>query len=140
VRKEIKFRAWDTQAKCMLGGGGMQLNATTGELNHLPSVIPMQYTGLKDKDGRGIYEGDIIRHTRFNWSAEGYSEHQTNLILAAIVSWDEERCAFRAEGKLEEGGGFGWGFPLGSDKRADRTEVEVIGNIYENPELLKEEQ
>ena len=97
--------------------------------------IPLQYTGLKDKQGKEIYEGDILRVTRFNWKELGHPAHRTNLTNICYVFWDEERLAFRADGKFKGGGGFGWGFPI-ADDRADKTEIEVIGNIYENADKL----
>jgi len=104
--REIKFRAWDKQANCMIGGGGMQLNATTGTLDSLPSVVVMQYTELHDKNGREIYEGDII-------VAEYHWEKPHMIELPEDYYWFSEVA-------LEDG------------------DMEVIGNIYENPELLRE--
>ncbi len=108
------------------------------ELNHVGNykLYKDQYTGLKDKQGKEIYEGDILRVTRFNWKELGHPAHRTNLTNICYVFWDEERLAFRADGKFKGGGGFGWGFPI-ADDRADKTEIEVIGNIYENPALLE---
>jgi len=128
--REIKFRAWDTQAKCMLGGGGMQLNATTGELNHLPPVIPMQYTGLKDKNSKEIYEGDILR------CESNYVRLQTNeptgekSIKFYEVIWYETMWSTRDIAK-------NYTTKLATPPSLWAHYYEVIGNIYENPELLE---
>ncbi len=116
MNREIKFRAWDTQAKCMLGGSGMQMIATTGELKCLPSVIAMQSTGLKDGKGSEIFEGDILRQRRNRWTRNG------KIVYSDGVYW------LRYET-----------YQLELYIALNNDEVEVIGNIYENenPELLK---
>jgi uncharacterized phage protein (TIGR01671 family) len=91
----------------------------------------MQFTGLQDKNGKEMYEGDIVKTQE---------DPEWNF----IVEWDDEYCGFRLvshddEGKKMEGGRGGvWGtfeVPIfgGKEKGYGRT---VIGNIYENPELL----
>jgi uncharacterized phage protein (TIGR01671 family) len=105
----IKFRLWQTQPE---------------EMQYNWSVIPvdttylMQYTGLKDKNGKEIYEGDII-----------------------LDKWKQ-----KTEVKIEEftmqtydDGCVGIGFMLETHDRDDLKELEVIGNIYENPELINHE-
>lgn len=93
------------------------------------------YLGKHDSKGQAIYEGDILKYTRFNWKQPDHPSHKGDLTHICWVWWDEESCAFRVDGKFKGGGGFGWGFPL-DDDRADRVEKEVIGNIKENPEIV----
>ena len=75
-----------------------------------------QFTGLKDKNGKEIYEGDVIRHRSRN-------EYGSIQDVDTEVRWE----------------GTGWNF-LGGNGAFPIVETdsgEVIGNIYENPELLK---
>ncbi|PEW66983.1 hypothetical protein CN448_18815 [Bacillus cereus] len=118
---EIKFRAWD--------GDRMQNVLTLGlfegfvSTNKLHSDIEdfklMQYTGLKDKNGKEIYEGDIVsRH-------DGGIHFQEEALAEHVVKW----------------GNFGWlPFEIGEGYQkcvyGEIYEFIVIGNIYENPELL----
>lgn len=82
----------------------------------------MQYTGLKNKNGKEIYEGDILgRYTPTGKLKDWW-----------IVVWTEEPAAFYADEQP------GWdGTVHGFDIPENWEKLDVIGNIYENPELLK---
>lgn len=79
--------------------------------------ILMQYTGLKDKNGKEIYEGDIVRVRP--------SEFDTELVLWKMIFKHGMFIAQDPEDDFRE-----W-WP--TDEHGD---IEVAGNIYENPELL----
>ena len=111
--REIKFRAWVTEINKMFYWGFDIGNGAwfTGPPSPI-HAIQMQYTGLLDKNGKEIYQGDIIKSSKW---------------IAQVIY-----------------GNYGW--TITPNKTSQRNEVvlfnlcsvlEVIGNIYENPELLK---
>ena len=117
--RKIKFRAWCENDKEMLRWEDMQLWGINS-LNDggLMKVMFIEYTGLKDKNGKEIYDGDIIT---------AHSEYNT--IESGIVKWDNKEASFRIEQGISVGTSF-YGFQ-------QIENIEVIGNIYENPELIK---
>ena len=124
--REIKFRAWDKKrGKMRWGDDNLQI-ALNGdkwwqygyetnriETEHQDDFILMQYTGLHDKNGKEIYEGDII----IGFCTGNYP---------AIVECDAPDGGYNIR-ELD-------GQYIDIDSN---TSVKVIGNIYENPELLK---
>lgn len=122
--REIKFRAWSPQLKKMslpfglfAMGPRFPVPATTETLSINDSFEVMQYTGLKDKNDRDIYEGDITNL--------GVVKFQTDL------NWD-------GGGSIHSGFYFDIEKTGGEMSYHDRlNECIVIGNIYENPELVK---
>lgn len=115
--REIKFRAWGHYPYKLDGKNEMRYNWQDSEYieyvgfdgsNHFEI---MQYTGLKDIDGKDIYEGDILKM----FGEDRYCE----------VRYDELSASFR----LRNNEGWQLYNPLFMG--------EVIGNIYENPELLE---
>jgi len=119
MNREIRFRAWDKITKTMrtnilsidVGEYGRNIYFSTG--SYLPQIDAelMQYTGLKDKNGKKIYEGDIIK---------------TDTQIGVV---DYSFGCFRVRGKKIEI----FGIDLGNGQGF----CEVIGDIYQNPELLK---
>ena len=116
--REIKFRAWDKEMKQMCEltmndvDDTLMLNDFIAKKQN--RFIFMQYTGLLDKNGKEIYEGDVV-----------VALHQKK----AIVFWDKDYACFGTKT---------------IDEIVDKENMyylpdikEVIGNIYENPELIQ---
>ena len=119
--REIKFRTWDKINKDMFNVESINFQERrvykdTVSYREFNDIELMQYTGLKDKNNKEIYEGDIL--------FESFGERYYRVIF--------ENGSFRAEfkGDFEE-----YSFDL-IDVVAQGC--EVIGNIYENPELMEE--
>ena len=123
--RTIKFRAWDKKKEVMFEpssiswkNGVLWVCDSHGE-NKLeyklinPNSELMQFTGLLDKNGKEIYEGDI-----------GFFFKNANF----IIDWDDEYGKYMYCYRKGKGAG---GFSGTTAKR-----FQVIGNIYENPELL----
>ena len=130
--REIKFRAWDNRYKRMVtfdkgyrlqlqmdaqGNTSWCVDDVSLKVRTMSSWdgeghILMQFTGLKDKNGKEIFEGDIV-------DAEG----ETN-----IVKWDDRFCAFVLRYQNGELNHFFHQRPVDN--------LRIIGNIYESPELL----
>lgn len=134
MTREIKFRAWNIEDKIMLmeaqdmyDGLGTYYDNKGNEVDvyqyfnssSFGGILDdakesthavMQSTGLKDKNGKEIYEGDIIKIISKNRKWEGIK----------IVEWDAPRAMFTPS----------------QIRYADVTATEIIGNIYQNPELM----
>ena len=126
--REIKFRAWDKSNEEMLEVENLYFNDMTDKVEirtriysdyfNDEEMILMQYTGLKDKNGKEIYEGDIV--------AEKGHYVKSDRLLYQKIQWKESySCWLRGE------------YQRLTPKNIKTYQIEVIGNIYENPELLE---
>ncbi len=87
-----------------------------------------QFTGQHDKNGKEIYEGDIVKHSLFDFF-DNEEQHKS------VVEYCNGMAAFFV--KLSEDSDYGSYLELGWVYKEDQ-EIEVIGNVYDNPELLKQ--
>ena len=117
--RPIKFRAWDKENEVMVYPKGILfdgrvVNFSCGILEPFEGCELMQFTGLKDKNGKEIYEGDIVNLTHMVYAGYGNVDEVTEAVVIEDIT------------KL----------PFGPST----ITCEVIGNIYENPELLEGEK
>lgn len=121
MNRVIKFRAWDNIGNVMVDWNTLKQSAFNDERTNLMYLVitnqtgtftPMQFTGLHDKNGKEIYEGDITKSTK------------SGLIYKIVF----DRGMFRGE---QEPASMSWVHPHSF------TDLEIIGNIYKNPDLLK---
>ena len=115
--REIKFRVWDKEKQIMLHAFPFDI---TFELQNEPYVA-MQYTGLKDKNGKEIFENDILEHPEYG-NCKVIYRYGGFGIEAKTSSW------------------INTGFHSFSTWSADYKHCEVLGNLYENPNLLSQDK
>ncbi|AVK85292.1 hypothetical protein C3943_18050 [Lysinibacillus sp. B2A1] len=123
MSREIKFRAWDEIGEWMGDVTSIDFDERTIFMTtrciddencfELDKTPVMQYTGLKDKNGKEIFEGDII----------------TGKGIQGVIKWIPEHCGFLIHEEM--------GYTFIDAGNAPATSYEVIGNIYEHPELLE---
>jgi len=115
--REIKFRVWnESEKKYFIPFAGARLDLGLRYFEtHIKCAYPEQFTGLKDKNGKEIFEGDIISYP-----------DETNM----TVSFSDTFASFILNKK-------GWMFGHYFGEAVNPEKCEVIGNIYENPEILK---
>ena len=115
MNREIKFRVWDIELSIWIN------NIAMGKDNVLTKgtgkrFAIMQYTGLKDRNGKEIFEGDILK--------EKYSDGSGERII--VVEY-----GFSSSTHMDSE--YIYGFQIGGHTD---SEFEVIGNLHETPELL----
>ena len=115
--REIKFRAWDKENGVMIDSDSLALEEYAPLVDLLNHDSIMQYTGLKDKNGTDIYEGDICTAEQMLFPLTG--------TRTGIVKYHDGAYL------LEDFDGKDGDFLF-----SETAETTVIGNIYENPEIL----
>lgn len=97
----------------------------SGSFLVIPETVG-QYTGLTDKNGTKIFEGDIVKYK----NTDGIKVNGVALTIIGKVNYNEKNASFAIDGKDKIGAKHYDYFPI--------KNIEVIGNIHDNPELLKE--
>ena len=126
--RDIKYRAYDNNTKQFEYWSAKE-NKYGGifwEMVKRPEFEPAeQYTGLKDKNGKEIYEGDVI-------SCLAYDNNYQKHLVRGDVEFEEFEYVIN--------NCYDSSWPCVSFKKVDILNVKVIGNIHENPELLKDKE
>ena len=130
--REIKFRAWHSEMERMYYGklDDMQWRSEVSAVTksdideNYSSFNVMQFTGLKDKNGKEIYEGDVVEYETYNGKFIGKIVFEAGMFIMACDKFADSYKALSDFSNSEE-----W-----------CEELEILGDVHQNPDLLESEE
>ena len=140
MKRDLKFRCWNTVILCWIDKVETAITLSGNVIRMRPDRyfnavnedenILMQFTGLKDKNGKEVWEGDILKvHIFTQELGESLGVREGEKEFIAEICYQE--LGLWLQGDTEEEGGYILWF-----NGMHEESLEVIGNIFENPELL----
>lgn len=140
--RKFKFRAWYKKEKIMRNViGEVYCECFPYDFTKNKNLVLMQYTGLKDKNGKEIFEGDIVK---FDDTAKNDCFEIYNFENIAEITFNNGRYELKnflkenttvSNGVIKASNYFQWDNEMWFEFM--NKELTIIGNIYENPELLE---
>ena len=134
--KDIKFRFWLEKEKKMCSWEVIKKECNRLSILEMKGFIPLQFTGLLDKSGKEIYEGDVVNIT----IRENIGTFNVPDDIIANGGYTGRDDVYEGEVIFKD-----FGFCINDKKMGEfylqpmeDTFFEILGNIHENPELLKE--
>lgn len=119
--RELKFRGWDEKIVMYVHSDGTGLANFFAWADQYKYIIE-QYTGLTDKNGKEIFEGDILKFPEYIMKDYKF--------INGVVEWENGCLGCRVQYNLRL-------YPTSGFEQTDLKNIEIVGNIHENPELLK---